>query len=95
MSNFFLSSLNDDLQISAITGEKYTFAEVKDTVWRIASGLTKHGFRDDDRILIISENSCEYILMFHAVLSLAGTVTMANPHYLAGMSSRQQELSCE
>lgn len=75
--------------INGLTGEQYTFIEVKDYVWRIASSLTRLGLGLNDKLLIISENSMEYILMFHAVMCVGGTVTMVNPHYLSSDIARQ------
>lgn len=80
---------NRPAMINALTGEQYTFPEVKDAVWRIASSLTRLGLGLNDKLLIISENTMEYILMFHAVMCVGGTVTMVNPHYLSADIARQ------
>ena len=38
--------------------------------------------------MVVSENCVEYVLTFHAVLSLGATVTMANPVYLTSECHR-------
>lgn len=65
--------------INALTGEKHSFAQVRDAIWRTASGLTRHGIRKNDIVMIVSENSIEYVIASHAILSIGGTMTMANP----------------
>lgn len=75
--------------INGLTGEVKSFVEVKDAAWRIASGLSRLGFRRNDKLLVISENSVEYILMFYAVVWIGGTITMVNPHYLSNDIARQ------
>lgn len=67
--------------VNGLTGQSLTFAQARDAVWRVASGLARHGVRQDDVVMIISENTVEYVLAFHAVLSLGATLTMANPIY--------------
>ena len=69
-------------QINGLTGESYTYPQARDAIWRVASGLARHGVRQNDVVMIVSENCVEYILTFHAVLSLGATVTVANPIYL-------------
>jgi acyl-CoA synthetase (AMP-forming)/AMP-acid ligase II len=68
--------------INGLTGQSYTFPQTRDAIWRVASGLARHGVRQNDVVMIVSENCVEYILTFHAVLTLGATVTMANPIYL-------------
>ena len=69
--------------MNGLTGQSLTFPQTRDAIWRVASGLARHGVQQNDVVLIISENSVEYIITFHAVLSLGATVTMVNPLYLA------------
>jgi len=69
-------------QVNGLTGESYTFPQTRDAIWRVASGLARHGVQRDDVVMVVSENCLEYVLTFHAVLSLGAVVTMANPIYL-------------
>ena len=65
-----------------MTGQSLTYPQTRDAIWRVASGLVRHGVQQNDVVMIVSENTVEYVLTFHAVLSLGATLTMANPIYL-------------
>lgn len=78
------------LQINGVTGESFSFPQVRDLIWRVASGLARHGVGKGDVVMILSENCVEYIIAFHAIISLGGTVTMANPQYLPGKTRYPQ-----
>lgn len=69
--------------IDAVTGRTLTFDQTKDSIWRLTSALVKQGLTKGDVVMMVSENTIDYIIMFHAVLTLGGTVTTCNPHYLA------------
>ncbi len=56
----------------------YTFPELRAAVQRVSSGLARHGIRKSDVVMFVSANSCEYIIMYHAVLSLGAIVTFVN-----------------
>lgn len=80
---------NQPALINGLTGESYTFPQTRDAIWKVASGLTRHGVKQGDVVMIVSENCIEYILLFHAVMSLGAVVTMANPIYLASDIANQ------
>ena len=65
-------------QINALTGEKHSFAQMRDAIWRAASGLKRHGVRKNEIVMVLSENSVEFVIACHAILSIGGTVTMAS-----------------
>jgi acyl-CoA synthetase (AMP-forming)/AMP-acid ligase II len=67
--------------VNGLTGESLTFPQTRDAIWRVASGLSRHGVRQNDVVMIVSENSVEYVVTFHAILSLGATATMVNPIY--------------
>jgi len=75
-----------DVQINGLTGQTLTFSQTRDAIRRLASGFARHGVQQNDVVMIVSENSVEYVLTFHAVLSLGATLTMANPIYLTSKS---------
>ena len=82
-------------QIEALTGEKYTFAQMRDAIWRAASGLKRHGIRKNDMVMLLSENSVEYVIACHAILSIGATVTMANPQSTASTWTIKVDLYIE
>lgn len=71
-------------QIDGETGEILTYAALKEAVSRVASGLSRYGFREGDVMMMYMSNRPEYVIMFHAVLSLRGSISMANPQYRVG-----------
>lgn len=75
--------------INGITGQTFTFPQTRDAIWRVASGLARHGVKQDDVVMVVSENCVEYVILFHAILTLGATITMANPIYLTGDIANQ------
>src|SRR5262245_45405341 len=69
--------------IDGPSGRKITYAQLPGLVARVAAGLAQRGFRKGDRFAIFSPNLPEYVIAFHAVSSLGGVVTTANPLYIA------------
>jgi acyl-CoA synthetase (AMP-forming)/AMP-acid ligase II len=69
--------------IEAATGRTITYLQLADSVNRVASSLSKRGFRKGDVVGILSPNVPEYAIAFHAVASLGGIVTPINPLYTA------------
>lgn len=67
--------------VNALTGQKWTFPQTRDAIWRVASAFRRHGVQKNDMAMIISENSVEYIIAVHAFLSVGAVVSMANPQY--------------
>lgn len=68
--------------VAIIDGEKIlTYTELITSVERLASALSKRGFRKGDRLAIMLINSAEYIISFYAVQRLGGTVVQVNPMY--------------
>jgi acyl-CoA synthetase (AMP-forming)/AMP-acid ligase II len=64
-------------------GRTITYAQLPALVGRVAAGLAQRGFRKGDRFAIYSPNVPEYAIAFHAVASIGGVLTTANPLYTA------------
>jgi acyl-CoA synthetase (AMP-forming)/AMP-acid ligase II len=69
--------------IDGPTGRALTYAEFEDGVRRVASSLTRKGFKKGDVFAIFSPNCLEYAIAFHAVAMLGGINTTLNPLYTA------------
>lgn len=69
--------------VNGMSGQAYTFRQVKSIVKNTASGLWKRGFRQGDVLAICCYNRPEYAFPFLAAPSVGGTVTMINPSYTA------------
>src|SRR5262245_1548503 len=69
--------------IDGPSGRTITYAQVPGLVARVAAGLAQRGLRKSDRFAIFSPTLPEYAAAFHAVATLGGVVTTANPLYTA------------
>ncbi len=61
------------------TGRVITYGELERRIRAVAAGLARRGFAKGDVLAIYSCNVPEYAVAFHAVTSLGGIVTTANP----------------
>src|SRR6266545_5361914 len=69
--------------IDGPSGRTITYEQLPGLIARVAAGLAQRGLRKGDRLAIFSPNLPEYAIAFHAVASLGGVVTTANPLYTA------------
>ena len=69
--------------IDGSTGRTITFAELAESVRRVATNLAQRGFRQGQVFGVLSSNIPEYAIIFHAVATLGGIVTTINPLYTA------------
>lgn len=63
------------------TGRSYTYEELHGAVNRVAGGLAAHGFGEGDVLALLLPNLPEYVIAFHAMATVGGTVTTINPTY--------------
>jgi acyl-CoA synthetase (AMP-forming)/AMP-acid ligase II len=75
--------------IDAASGRTIAYGELRGLVRRAAAGLAAHGFRQGDVLAIYAPNLPEYAVAAHAVLSLGGVVTTANPLYTPAELAKQ------
>jgi len=71
----------DRMAVSDGHGTSYTFAELRDSVFRLAGGLQARGLGPGKCIGIMAPNIPEYAVVFHAVATAAGVLTTINPTY--------------
>jgi acyl-CoA synthetase (AMP-forming)/AMP-acid ligase II len=67
--------------IEGPTGRIITYAELAQSVKRVAASLAARGFRHGDVFGILSSNVPEYAILLHGVAMLGGVVTPLNPLY--------------
>jgi acyl-CoA synthetase (AMP-forming)/AMP-acid ligase II len=67
--------------IDAPSGRTITYGQLRPLVRRAAAGLAARGFRQGDVLALYAPNLPEYAVAAHAVLSLGGVLTTANPLY--------------
>jgi acyl-CoA synthetase (AMP-forming)/AMP-acid ligase II len=80
---------NKPALIDAASGRTIAYGELRGLVRRAAAGLAAHGFRQGDVLAIYAPNLPEYAVAAHAVLSLGGVVTTANPLYRPAELAKQ------
>ena len=81
--------LDEVVLVDGPTNRSMTAADFIDQVKRLAGGLTERGFGKDCVVGLMSPNSPEYCIVFHAVAWAGGTVTTINPTYTASEVNHQ------
>lgn len=75
--------------IDGPTGRTLTYAQLCDSIRRVAVNLSNRGFKQGEVFGILSPNNPEYAILFHAIATLGGIVTPINPLYTAGEIEHQ------
>jgi acyl-CoA synthetase (AMP-forming)/AMP-acid ligase II len=75
--------------IDAASGRSIAYGNLAPLVRRAATGLAVRGFRQGDVLGLYAPNLPEYAVVAHAVLSLGGVLTTANPLYTPAELSKQ------
>jgi acyl-CoA synthetase (AMP-forming)/AMP-acid ligase II len=75
--------------IDAASGGTITYAQLVESVRAVASGLAERGFGKGDVFAHYAPNLPEYAVAFHAVASVGGVNTTANPQLTAEELSSQ------
>jgi acyl-CoA synthetase (AMP-forming)/AMP-acid ligase II len=75
--------------VDAASGRVLTYAQLGAAVERVAAGLAELGFGRGDVLAHYAPNLPEYAVAFHAVASLGGVNTTANPLFTADELSTQ------
>jgi len=75
--------------IDAPSGRTITYAQLVDSVRAVAAGLDERGFRKGEVFAHYTPNLPEYAVAFHAVATLGGINTTANPQLTAEELSSQ------
>jgi acyl-CoA synthetase (AMP-forming)/AMP-acid ligase II len=70
---------NKPALIDGATGRALSYAELATAVRQAAANLARRGFRKGDVFAIYSPNVLEYAVALHAVATLGGIATTANP----------------
>jgi acyl-CoA synthetase (AMP-forming)/AMP-acid ligase II len=75
--------------IDAPTGRTITYARLRESVRAVAAGLAERGFGKGEVFAHYAPNLPEYALAFHAVATVGGVNTTANPLLTADELARQ------
>ncbi|XP_052800719.1 probable 4-coumarate--CoA ligase 1 [Mya arenaria] len=89
MFSFLDEYSNYELMVDYPTGRRITGSEIKDHAVKVASALTRYGYRKGDVVMVFASNCLEYPILFLGC-SIAGiAVSTANPIYTPGELARQ------
>src|SRR4030095_5787276 len=87
LTPFVLKGANDRPNkpplIEASTGRTISYSQLVESINRVAANLAKRAFGKGDVMGIVSPNTPEFAIAFHAVATLGGIVTPINPLYTA------------
>uniref|UniRef100_A0A2P2L0M1 4-coumarate--CoA ligase n=1 Tax=Rhizophora mucronata TaxID=61149 RepID=A0A2P2L0M1_RHIMU len=75
--------------IDGATGDIYTYADVELTSRKVASGLSKLGIGQGDVIMLLLQNSPEFVFAFLGASYLGAMTTTANPFYTPAEIAKQ------
>ena len=67
-----------------LTGRKYTYAQLKEAVVRVASALYRRGYRKGDVLLVFAVNNVDFTVLTVACAAAGVWFCPANPSYTAG-----------
>ncbi|KAG6772169.1 hypothetical protein POTOM_023566 [Populus tomentosa] len=79
--------------INGPTGEIHTYADVELTSRKVASGLSKLGIKQGDVILLLLQNSPEFVFAFLGASIIGAISTTANPFYTPSEVAKQATAS--
>jgi acyl-CoA synthetase (AMP-forming)/AMP-acid ligase II len=79
--------------IDVATGRTITYAQLVESVRAVAAGLDERGFRKGEVFAHYAPNLPEYAIAFHAVATVGGISTTANPQLTAGELTFQLKAS--
>jgi len=75
--------------IDGPTGRVVTYAQLASQIRAVAAGLADRGLKKGDVLAVYAPNVPEYAVVFHAVISIGGVVSTANPLLTAGELTSQ------
>ncbi|EEF29200.1 AMP dependent CoA ligase, putative [Ricinus communis] len=79
--------------INGATGDVYTYADVELTSRKVAAGLHKLGIKQNEVIMILLQNSPEFVFAFLGASVLGAISTTANPFYTPAEIKKQASAS--
>lgn len=71
------------LQVDGDSGQSYTYGQLGSLTKKLASGLTKKGFKKGDVLAIYATNCPAFAVVAFGVMRCGGTITTINPQYTA------------
>lgn len=79
--------------INGTTGQTYTYADVELTARKVGAGMAKLGLQQGDVIMLLLQNSPEFVFAFLGASYVGGISTTANPFYTPAEVAKQATAS--
>ncbi|KAK6944229.1 AMP-dependent synthetase/ligase [Dillenia turbinata] len=79
--------------INGATGEIYTYGEVELTARKVGAGLHKFGIKQGEVIMLLLQNSPEFVFAFLGASYIGAISTTANPFYTPAEIEKQAKAS--
>lgn len=80
IEGLFLSARKSPDKIAIVAeGESYTYAQLRDSVVRLANGMIKDGFKRGDRCVIYMDNTWPCVVSIYATQLAGGVFVVVNP----------------
>ncbi|GFO49199.1 4-coumarate--coa ligase 1-like [Plakobranchus ocellatus] len=76
-----------------LTGRKYTYTQLKDASFRVASALYRKGYRKGDVLLAFAVNNVDYTVLMVACAAIGVWFSAANPGFTSDELARQLQHS--
>ena len=74
------------------TGRTYTYPQLKDAIVKVASALTRMGYKKNDVIAVYTANSPEYTILLLACGATGIIATTVSPLYTPGKNQYKYQL---
>ena len=62
-------------------GRRFSFAELKELVYRFATALYELGVRDNDKVMLYLSNCPQWLIAYYAIQKIGGVVVPTSPIY--------------
>ncbi|MDX8036420.1 AMP-binding protein [Lentzea sp. BCCO 10_0856] len=79
--------------LDAVTGERLTYAELRQQVESVAKGLVRTGTKPGDTVAIASMNRPRYAVGLHAIMAAGATAALINPMLTPQELARHKDLA--
>jgi len=62
-------------------GEKFSYSELKELIYRFANALYELGVRDNDKVMLYLGNCPQWVIAYYAIQKIGGVVVPTSPIY--------------
>ena len=62
-------------------GEKFSYSDLQELIYRFAAALHSLGVRDNDKVMLYLGNSIQWVIAYYAIQKIGGVVVPTSPIY--------------